>query len=627
MKIVVKLWSVIMFCIGICACSDDKMDEVRFSIDETNVNLSSGQEGSRDILMMTNTNEVMAMVADDCKEWLDAVATRRCLTLTYKKNSTGANRQGSVTLHIGNREVQVTVSMPPYFEHEGGTYEVGDVYFEDGKAVGVVFWVDKTDRTIAKAVSLDRLDGAWSTEGTAFIGAYSKVDGQANTDVIRNSTEGQGGNIPALKFCDDHGEGWYWPAVNELVELFNAYNGTPEGGKPSTEAGGTEQEKIARAKFDKIFTDWGGTALDLSTSGNGQSYWASTEDNSSPSYANIGCNVRFRKFTVNMGPGACKKTGTNRFIRCVKAIGDYKPEPEPIEVIITLDKKSVTLEKCEKDSEQSVTVTLVNGTLTSATPYDNTWCSAEVQGNTILIKALSENTGTKERSTEVTVKVQGADGKEYTDKIIVSQKAAEAGVPGVEYKVGDYYEEGDTKGVIFWVSDDGLTAKIVSLTRSETTLAWSTEAKAYGVTDKDDGAANTKKLMEANDGNVPALALCKDGWYWPAINELQTLFEAYNGTTFEMSSNQQPNNITAEEKASRVAFDEMLTRYGGTKLNMAADNDNGERYWASTELDADYGWYIRMGKPTVGSDAKKTGTTTRYIRCIKQIGAGAGSPQ
>ena len=48
MKIVVKLWSVIMFCIGICACSDDKMDEVRFSIDETNVNLSSGQEGSRD---------------------------------------------------------------------------------------------------------------------------------------------------------------------------------------------------------------------------------------------------------------------------------------------------------------------------------------------------------------------------------------------------------------------------------------------------------------------------------------------------------------------------------------------------------------------------------------------------
>ena len=43
MKIVVKLWSVIMFCIGICACSDDKMNEVRFSIDETNVNLSSGQ--------------------------------------------------------------------------------------------------------------------------------------------------------------------------------------------------------------------------------------------------------------------------------------------------------------------------------------------------------------------------------------------------------------------------------------------------------------------------------------------------------------------------------------------------------------------------------------------------------
>ena len=628
MKTTIKLLSVIMLCMCIQACTDDKVEEIVFSIDETNVTLPSGQQGSTDILMTTNTDNVTAIVADYCKEWLTATVSKHCLTLTYQKNDTGAERNGSVDLYIGNEKVTITITMPPYFEHEGDSYEIGDIYYEDGKAVGVIFWVDKENPTIAKAVSLDRLGGAWSTEGTAFIGAYSKVDGQANTDVIRNSAEGQNGSIPALAFCDAHGEGWYWPAVNELVDLFNAYNGTPEGEEPSTEVGGNEQEKTARAKFDKIFTEQGGTALDLSTEGNGESYWASTEDNSSESYAQYGCNVRFRKFAVNMGAGECKKTGTKRFIRCVKAIGNYKPGPEPIEVSITLDKKDVELENTA-NSEQSVTVTVTNGTLISATSEDNAWCSAEVQGNTVMIKALSENTDTNPRSTQVTVNVSGFDGKEYSDVITVTQKAAEAvtppDVPEVpEYKVGAYYEDNDTKGVIFWVSEDGKTAKIVSLTRSETTLAWSTEAKAYGVEDEDNGYENTKKLREANDSNVPALEFCVNDWYWPAINELKALFEAYNGTTFDEATNKTPAQISENEKEARAAFDKVLEDHGGTKLNTAADSDNGDQYWGSTELSDKYGSYIRVGKRYiggVGDEPKKEKTDKRYIRCIKQIGA------
>ena len=394
-----------------------------------------------------------------------------------------------------------------------------------------------------------------------------------------------------------------------MVELFNAYNGTPEGEEPSTVVGGNEQEKTARAKFDKIFTDHGGTALDLSTSGNGESYWASTEDNSSESYAIYGCNVRFSKFLVNMGDGQCKKTGTQRFIRCVKAIGDYKPGPEPIEVSLTLDKKSVELENTA-NSEESVIVTITNGTLTSATPEDNTWCSAEVQGNTVVIKALSENTETNPRSTQVTVNVSGFDGKGYSDVITVTQKAAEAVTPPdepevPEYKVGEYYEDNDTKGVIFWVSEDGKTAKIVSLTRSETTLAWSTEAKAYGVEDEDNGYENTKKLRDANDGNVPALEFCE------------------NGTTFDDATNKTPAQISENEKEARAAFDKVLEDHGGTKLNTDADSSNGDQYWGSTELSAEYGSYIRVGKRYIGAQAdtpKKDNATKRYIRCIKQIG-------
>ena len=46
MKTAIKLLSVIMLCMCIQACTDDKVDEIEFSIDETNVTLSSGEQGS-----------------------------------------------------------------------------------------------------------------------------------------------------------------------------------------------------------------------------------------------------------------------------------------------------------------------------------------------------------------------------------------------------------------------------------------------------------------------------------------------------------------------------------------------------------------------------------------------------
>ena len=141
--------------------------------------------------------------------------------------------------------------------------------------------------------------------------------------------------------------------------------------------------------------------------------------------------------------------------------------------------------------------------------------------------------------------------------------------------------------------------------------------------DEDNGYENTKKLREANDSNVPALAFCENDWYWPAINELKALFEAYNGTTFDEATNKTPAQISENEKEARAAFDKVLEDHGGTKLNTDADSSNGDQYWGSTELSAEYGSYIRVGKRYIGAQAdtpKKDNATKRYIRCIKQIG-------
>lgn len=619
-----QLLSFILICLCLPACKDYGEVALEFSIDKTAVTLSCGIAGSTDILMMAAPDNVSAYVSEEAESWLTVTTSRRCLTLSYTKNDSGIERTGTVTVHAGTETVTIAVTMPPYFE-SNPPYAVGDIYCENGKKVGVIFWVDASDSTIAKAVSLERRKAPWwSSEGSSFLGAYSLADGQSNTKIIRNSDNSKNGNIPALTFCDELGEGWYWPAISELNQLFVAYNGVLEEKEATKEDELTEEELASRHRFDKIFTDNGGEAIsDNVSKKTGDSYWASTEDNSG-SYK-YGCNVRFYIYGQNMGAGQCKKTGS-RFIRCIKALGDYVPEAEPIVVTFSLDKTSVELES-SKGSQQTITATVKNGTLLSATlPTDVDWCSAEISGGGIVLEALSDNSGNENRQTEVVVTVKGEDDKDYSKTVTVIQKK-ETVVSADSFKVGEYYESGTDKGVVFWVSDDGQTAKIVSLERSENTMAWSTEQKSYNVTDKDNGVANTSTLMKIGEKEVPAIAFCKNGWYWPAINELKALFEAYNSTTFDQASIEIPDKITDAEKTAREAFEKTLTDHGGTKLNTAATTDNGDQYWGSTELSNTVGSCLRFGKKNEGTDAKKTKTDKRYVRCIKQIGKNAQSPQ
>ncbi len=131
---------------------------------------------------------------------------------------------------------------------------------------------------------------------------------------------------------------------------------------------------------------------------------------------------------------------------------------------------------------------------------------------------------------------------EIKEEIITAPapKPAPAPTPAKTYKVGDYYDDGKKRGVVFEVTADGQHGKIVSL-ESELVLKWAANKKfgtilnsknpsknRIGTTDKFNGANNMRivKQIKEWEEKYPAFAWCDslgEGWYLPAIEELKTL--------------------------------------------------------------------------------------------------------
>ena len=100
------------------------------------------------------------------------------------------------------------------------TWTVGDYYNVDGKE-GVVFWVDETGKH-GKIVSLDQDGKQWCTDDEnrkELTGiASDEYDGMRNLQSIQKITDWRN-KYPAFAWCADHGDGWYLPAIKELVLL------------------------------------------------------------------------------------------------------------------------------------------------------------------------------------------------------------------------------------------------------------------------------------------------------------------------------------------------------------------------------------------------------------------------
>ena len=207
----------------------------------------------------------------------------------YSKSVTFPAGRALVAGHIAQMSFDFAGITPETENEPVDPIALYEVWKENDKAVGVVFWVAE-DGNSAKIVSLDRTSTtvAWSTVGQTFLGADSKGDGASNTAILKASAEAS--SMPILSFCAEHGEGWYWPACNELLAIYEA-----------------------KSYVEPALTLNGGDVLGT------DQYWSSTEFNADyPLYA---AHVKMENGYIGAPADQIKKTGaTRRYGRCVKVV-------------------------------------------------------------------------------------------------------------------------------------------------------------------------------------------------------------------------------------------------------------------------------------------------------------------
>lgn len=101
--------------------------------------------------------------------------------------------------------------------------------------------------------------------------------------------------------------------------------------------------------------------------------------------------------------------------------------------------------------------------------------------------------------------------------------------PKKYYKIGDYYNDGEKEGIVFYVDKSRLHGKIVSMEES-LPLQWSQTDIVTQANDIENGLHNQQVITALDNWKeeFPAFAFCAqlgEGWYLPAYMELQNIMQ------------------------------------------------------------------------------------------------------
>ena len=180
------------------------------------------------------------------------------------------------------------------------------------------------------------------------------------------------------------------------------------------------------------------------------------------------------------------------------------------------------------------------------------------------------------------------------------------------YKVGDYYNDGVKEGVVFEVSADGRSGKILSLQQAPGKVVWASDKaeqkRLIGTTHTDDGQKNTNivKSISGWQTKYPSFNWCAslgNDWYLPAQEEVKKF---------------------VLDESVRNAINPTLQTKGGVKIVNKGDLG---WYWTSTETgrfyDGSYGAvHIRTSDGYVGTYYKHGAI---YVRAVAKFGSGSSS--
>lgn len=141
-------------------------------------------------------------------------------------------------------------------QYELKRYAVGDYYDFNG-VKGVVCKVTE-DGLHGMVVSLDEVMIPWSVfrkPDLRTVGAVDRTDGRVNMEIVARYIAENGlswDDFPAFKWCHEQGEGWYLPAIDEVLAIGNNFNG------------GTRMhyDRQARNRFNDALKEHGGKRMD-----------------------------------------------------------------------------------------------------------------------------------------------------------------------------------------------------------------------------------------------------------------------------------------------------------------------------------------------------------------------------
>ena len=135
-------------------------------------------------------------------------------------------------------------------------YEIGELYDQNGIR-GVICQLSD-DRQHGLVVSLDEIYLHWSEfrkPDLRVIGTDNRSDGSVNMEKVAAYIAANNlswDDFPAFKWCRDKGEGWYLPAIDELLTIGHNYNGGTR----------VQNNRQARNKFNDALKDAGGKRMD-----------------------------------------------------------------------------------------------------------------------------------------------------------------------------------------------------------------------------------------------------------------------------------------------------------------------------------------------------------------------------
>ena len=234
--------------------------------------------GAQDIILLRNGDELKAVVKEIGTEevryavWPEGIGP--LLTLS-------ADDIFRITFQNG--ETQMFGSSA-----SDGIYEIGDIYDRNGLKGIVVHTTDGGRHGLIMSLILPHSphhvyekykrfkkddEKMWCSRaiGAQTVGLTDEEDGMNNLRILAQAIEANGlswDDFPAFKWCREQGDGWYLPAIDEVLTIGHNYNG-----------GLRKNDRQARNKFNNTLKNAGGKRMDRMVY-----YFSSTEKDEKMAY-------------------------------------------------------------------------------------------------------------------------------------------------------------------------------------------------------------------------------------------------------------------------------------------------------------------------------------------------------